>query len=185
MKKLSLILSVAFAILMIGGCSKEQSKPSATSNRDYEGLSNECGCHCRGGKVTAGSLLVQNESLNFTFSFHGDSEKKEGDIGEFNYVNHITGVHRHGDVTCLVIIDNVAWFVGVEGDNSETPGARAVWKADDNGEGANDPVDQVSVPLFNQSSSVANSVCDCHPSINPTLINIAEGNIQFHKDLEE
>jgi hypothetical protein len=156
----------------------------------------QCGCphpKCLSGKVTAGSLTINNgDDVNITFSFHGDGVKKEGDIGEWEYVDHNNNDEkRHGDVICLKFESGdiqVAWFVGIEGKNSVSPGAYAVWRAIDNGEPAHkDNPDEVSLPNFGVSQIAADNICGCNFIFDAALPirNVTTGNIQFHKDLEE
>jgi hypothetical protein len=199
MKTLSILKTSAVALLLLTACTKESEKVSMKAE-DAAMLKamEHCGCPhpCTEGKVTAGSLTVNNGSdVNITFSFHGDGIKKVGDIGEWEYVDHNNkDEKRHGDVICLKIdtsdpTNSIAWFVGVEGKNSVNPGALAIWRADDNGEPAHkdDPFDQVSLPVFNESQHNADDVCGClFPSAaNYPLRDLTTGNIQFHKDLEE
>lgn len=194
MKSLKFLKVSVLGLFLVSACTKESEKVSVNAiDVAWQKAAVMCGCphpKCITGKVTAGSLTVNNGSdVNITFSFHGDGVKKQGDLGEWNYVDHNTGDHRHGDVICLQIDqNNIAWFVGVEGKNSVSPGAYAIWRADDNGEPAHKdaPFDRVSLPRFGASQADANKVCDCNFSVavNP-LRDLTTGNIQFHKDLEE
>src|SRR5437879_6110644 len=196
MKTLSVLKISAVALLLVSACNKSEKVSVNGVDAAMQKAMEQCGCPhpCTSGKVTAGSLTVNNGSdVNITFSFHGDGINKTGDIGEFEFVDHNNKEeNRHGDVICLKIQNvngnEIAWFVGVESKNSVSPGSLAIWRADDNGEPGHkdDPKDRVSLPNFGVSQRDADNVCGCIFTFaaNP-FRDITTGNIQFHKPLEE
>jgi hypothetical protein len=58
-------------------------------------------------KVTGGGQIpVPNPDSTgrATFGFNAQPDKKGGAKGNFNYVNHVTGLHVNGDVTSIQVI---------------------------------------------------------------------------------
>ncbi|HCA81997.1 MAG TPA: hypothetical protein DEP53_19885, partial [Bacteroidetes bacterium] len=103
-----------------------------------------------------------------TFGFNAQPNKSGGAKGEFNYVNHATGLHVNGKVDNIVVIE-------INADNSPKTvlfsgsyrGGTFIVTVQDNGEpGVND---QFGVTLSGSQSEVT------------SMRVISKGNIQFHK----
>jgi hypothetical protein len=118
-------------------------------------------------KVTGGGQIMVG-SGSATFGFNAQPNKSGGAKGEFNYVNHATGIHVNGKVDNIIVIevnaDNSPKTVVFSGTYND---GTFVVTVQDNGEpGVND---QFGV-IFTGSQSEATS-----------MRVISKGNIQFHK----
>jgi len=118
-------------------------------------------------KVTGGGQISVG-SGSATFGFNAQPNKSGGAKGEFNYVNHATGLHVNGKVDNIVVIE-------VNTDNSPKTvlfsgtydGGTFIVTVQDNGEpGLND---QFGVTLTGSQSEVT------------SMRVISKGNIQLHK----
>lgn len=118
-------------------------------------------------KVTGGGQISVGPG-SATFGFNAQPNKSGGAKGEFNYVNHATGLHVNGKVDNIVVIE-------INADNSPKTvlfsgsyrGGTFIVTVQDNGEpGVND---QFGVTLSGSQSEVT------------SMRVISKGNIQFHK----
>ena len=122
----------------------------------------------RGIKVTGGGQIAV-DSGKATFGFNAQPGKSgSGAKGEFNYVNHVTGLHINGKVSYVVVVE-------VNGDGSPKTvvfsgtynGGTFIVTVQDQGEpGVND---QFGVIVAGSQSETEN------------MSVIRNGNIQFHK----
>jgi hypothetical protein len=84
-----------------------------------------------------------------------------------------------GDVTCLSVVSNLAWIGGRQENSSEgfPPGLENGFRVADNGEGAKDPPDEMSLMFVNAPPGLAQAYCNAMPPA-PPLNPIEAGNIQ-------
>jgi hypothetical protein len=54
--------------------------------------------------VAKSQCLFQTPRAGPTFGFNAQPDKKGGAKGNFNYVNHVTGLHVNGSVTSIQVI---------------------------------------------------------------------------------
>lgn len=122
-------------------------------------------------KVTGGGQIpVPDPASNgrASFGFNAQPDKKGGAKGEFNYVNHVTGLHINGKVDNIVVIevnlDNSPKTVLFSGTYN---GGSFIVRVQDNGEpGRND---QFGITITGSQSEIR------------SMRVISNGNIQFHK----
>jgi len=114
-----------------------------------------------------------------TFSFHARVMPDGSVEGEYDNHNRAAGFVNHGDVTCLRFIndhDAVLSGVAQKSDNpAAPPGTTAVFRVGDNGEGADDPPDQVS----QLANLPAGSTADCRTITPVILFPLVGGNVQI------
>lgn len=121
----------------------------------------------RGG----GHFHIGPEWRTFAFTAH---TRADGTKGQYQIHNHGTGGKEHGTVTCLEVRGNVAWVGGIP-TNTNVPGVEGfqrVWQVVDNGEGSDDPADQISLADLRVDAQT----CRMAPDL--LLNNIESGNIQ-------
>ena len=113
-----------------------------------------------------------------TFSFHARVMPDGSVEGEYDNHNRQAGFVNHGDINCLRFIsdhDVVMSGVAQRSTNpAAPPGTTAVFRVVDNGEGADDPPDQVS-QLANQPTG---STANCQTVTPVILFPLVGGNIQ-------
>jgi hypothetical protein len=129
--------------------------------------------HC-GIKVTGGGQIPvpdPGSKGRATFGFNAQSEKK-GDTakGQFNYVNHVTGLHVNGPVDKILVIatnpDGSAKTVQLSGSCQHGPKCSFIVTVEDHGEpGRND---QFGITVAGKLTEVT------------SLRVISRGNIEFH-----
>jgi hypothetical protein len=109
-----------------------------------------------------------------TFAFTAQTRADGTTKGQYQINNRETGFKEHGRVTCLEVHGNEAWIGGTI-ERSNVPGSdgfHRVWRVIDNGEGSNDPPDQISVTLGVPAAPICSDA-----SVLP-LNDIEYGNIQ-------
>ena len=82
-----------------------------------------------------------------TFAFTAKNKSDGTTQGQFQLNNRAEGFFKeHGEVTCLLVLDNEAWISGIVR-NSDGPTLEEVrlWRVIDNGEGSNDPRDMITL----------------------------------------
>lgn len=113
-----------------------------------------------------------------TFAFEAQTRDDGVTTGEAELINRFSGVRVHMELDCLTVVLNVATMSGtVTHSNSEifTPGLTAVFTVADNGEGANDPPDTISLVNFD----VPTPGFDCRLfAVPPPFVPITGGNVQ-------
>jgi hypothetical protein len=125
----------------------------------------------------AGHFTVGGELRTFSFTA---LKYADGTVeGEYELKSRLTGATIHGDVTCLSVMGNLAWIGGVQEHGSEgfPPGGENGFRVADNGEGANDPPDEMSLMFVNAPPGFAQLYCNARPPA-PALNPIEGGNIQ-------
>jgi hypothetical protein len=125
----------------------------------------------------AGHFTVGGELRTFSFTA---LKYADGSVqGEYELFSRLTGARIHGDVTCLTVVGNRAWIGGRQEHGTEqfTPGLENGFRVVDNGEGANDPPDQMSLMFVNAPPGFAQNYCNFMPPA-PALNPIEAGNIQ-------
>lgn len=127
----------------------------------------------------AGHFTVGGELRTFSFTAlkHADGTVQ----GEYELFSRLTGARIHGDVTCLSVVGNRAWIGGRQEHSQDDalfpPGLENGFRVADNGEGANDPPDEMSLMFVNATPGFAQNYCNARflaPPLNP----IEAGNIQ-------
>ena len=123
-----------------------------------------------------GNLIVTGELR--TFSFTAVTQKGGGVTGESQLDNRAQGVKLHLAIDCLVVTGNVARVSGIvtkaTGPTAVQVGWKSIFHVQDNGEGANDPPDTISL-VFSFPPSVA---VDCTTPFVLPMLTIDDGNIQ-------
>ena len=117
----------------------------------------------------------QLRTLSFVAIRHGDGRV----TGEWELNNRANDTRLHGDVTCLTVIGNRAWIGGIteQSSNPSTIEGRGVsWRVVDNGEGADDPRDALSLTFVNLNPGVPELRCNNTPPY--AVLPIEGGNIQ-------
>ena len=113
-----------------------------------------------------------------TFSFHARVMPDGSVEGEYDNHNRQGGFVNHGDIDCLRFIGtNGAVMSGVAQRSTNPgapPGSTAIFRVEDNGEGADDPADQVSQVAIFPPGSAAN----CQNTTPVILFPLVGGNIQ-------
>jgi hypothetical protein len=126
----------------------------------------------------AGHFTVGGELRTFSFTA---LKYADGTVqGEYELLSRLTGTRIHGDVTCLSVVGNQAWIGGVQEHSNNPailPGGENGFRVADNGEGANDPPDQMSLMFVNGAPGFAQAYCNARPPA-PPLNPIEAGNIQ-------
>ena len=129
----------------------------------------------------AGHFTVGGEWRTFSFVA---LKYADGTVqGEYELFSRLTGNRIHGDVTCLSVSGNLAWIGGVqEHSNNEAfpPGGENAFRVADNGEGAKDPPDEMSLMSVNGPPGFAQAYCNGRPPF-PALNPIEAGNIQVRE----
>jgi hypothetical protein len=129
----------------------------------------------------AGHFTVSGELRTFSFTAlqHADGTVD----GQYELFSRVSGTRLHGNVTCLVIVGNHAWVGGIQDhgsdDTANPPGGENGFQTVDNGEGANDPPDQLSLMFIDGPTGFAQAYCDAQADA-PPLNDIEGGNIQIH-----
>ena len=125
-------------------------------------------------KVTGGGRIpVPNPDSKgrATFGFNAQPDKSGGAKGNFNYVNHVTGLHVNGPVDHIVVIavnpDGSPKTVQFSGTCSDLPACSFSVTVQDNGEPGS--TDEFGIRVTGAQSEVRSQRV------------ISRGNIQFHK----
>ena len=121
--------------------------------------------------------LGKKGAQNVTFAFHGRQNKTMVVKGQFELNDHANDLHVHGEVTCLIVAKNTAILGGIitQSTDGKLPvGAALFWRATDNGEGINEPVDFVTRPVLSKTPKEG---CKGKFPIEPDM-KIEAGNIQ-------
>lgn len=96
----------------------------------------------------SGGGTVDTDFGRSDYAWHASIDGAGNVSGQFELHFTSTDANIHGDVTCLVVDGNRAWLGGVVTRTSDpslvADGQNFVWRAVDNGEGANAAPDQVS-----------------------------------------
>ncbi len=140
----------------------------------------------RSGQVVEsvmGSGSFVNNGANRTFSFTAKRFADGTVTGQWQRVNHGDEgtLTSHGVVTCFTIEDNHARLGGyaTNGHGSDDPLQNGVaWRVQDNGEGNNNPADQMSFQYYGLSAVSVSDYCDGVYGDIPALLDIDAGNIK-------
>ena len=164
-----------FAVLL-GGCGG--SAPPATVARSSAAPSTLTGPVVQSatgaGHFTAGGEL---RTFSFTALKYADGTVQ----GQYELFSRVSQTRIHGDVTCLSIVGNHAWVGGIQDHSIDAvafpPGGENGFQTVDNGEGADDPPDLLSLMFINGPPGFAQAYCDAQVNA-PPLTPIEGGNIQ-------
>jgi hypothetical protein len=131
------------------------------------------------GSVTEssrGSGHVFSMGERRTFAFTAKNKSDLTTQGQFQINNRAEGEFKeHGVVTCLLVQGNQSWVGGrVTHSDGETEGQLRVWRAIDNGEGSNDPPDEITLTF----PALTEQDCLTMPLEDALLQPIDDGNIQ-------
>jgi len=127
----------------------------------------------------AGHFTVGGELRTFSFNA---LKYADGTVqGQYELFSRVSGTRIHGDVVCLSVVGNHAWVGGSQDHSSDNvafpPGLENGFQTVDNGEGANDPPDQLSLMFVDGPPGFAQAYCDARADA-PPLNDIEGGNIQ-------
>ena len=117
-----------------------------------------------------------------TFSFTA-KEYADGTVkGNYTRTHHFHGETQHakGIITCLLVEGNEAWIAGedTQGSSYDPALSGTVFHAVDNGEGKNNPSDQISAQYV--GITPADAMLYCASKNTPGLNDVLAGNIQVH-----
>ena len=129
----------------------------------------------------AGHFTVAGELRTFSFNA---LKYADGTVqGQYELFSRSAATRIHGDVVCLSVVGNHAWVGGIQDhsidDVAFPPGGENGFQTVDNGEGATDPTDQLSLMFINGPAGFAQAYCDAQVDA-PPLNTIEGGNIQVH-----
>ncbi len=176
MRKIPSWTTTAFAVLLAacGGGTAPGAAPSR-SNADIEAS----------GPVVqsatgAGAYSISGELRTFSFTA---LKYADGSVqGQYELFSRVSGTRIHGDVTCMTIVGNHVWVGGSQDQSSNPagfpPGQENGFQAVDNGQGASDPADQLSLMFIDGPPGFAQAYCNAMADA-PPLTPIEEGNIQI------
>ena len=128
----------------------------------------------------AGQFTVAGELRTFSFTA---LKYADGTVqGQYELFSRSAGVRIHGDVVCLSMVGNHVWVGGSQDQSNNQvafpAGGENGFQAVDNGQGANDPPDQLSLMFIDGAPGFAQAYCDARANA-PPLNPIEEGNIQI------
>jgi hypothetical protein len=129
----------------------------------------------------AGHFTVGGELRTFSFTA---LKYADGTVqGEYQLFNRSSGTRLHGDVVCLSVVGNLAWIGGSQehGSDGFPPDLENGFRVADNGEGANDPPDGMSLMFVNAGPGFAQAYCTARPPAPAPLNPIEAGNIQVRE----
>jgi hypothetical protein len=102
--------------------------------------------------------------------------------GEFNFSGKVFGIttHVHGDVLCYFVSGKRAHVAGriTNSDPPDLEGLDAAWTVEDNGDGST-VADKIS--LYRAAPGLAPLYCYPLNPENPTMYDMATGNVQIHR----
>ena len=112
-----------------------------------------------------------------TFSFTAQEQNDGSATGQWQLNNRNFPIRIHGEVECLTVDGNEAWFAGLatQSDDDEQIGIIRGFRVIDNGEGNGSPPDQISAAI---PVSSAQLWCDVRPEVE--VFDIEKGNVQVH-----
>jgi hypothetical protein len=124
------------------------------------------------------SVIQQPSGALRTFSFHARVMPDGSVQGEYDNHNRQAGFVNHGDIDCLRLIGTNGAVMGGPSRRSDNPaagpGSRVIFRVEDNGEGAGDVPDRVSLLFLFPPGSTE----DCQIFTPPNTSPIEGGNIQ-------
>ena len=128
----------------------------------------------------AGAYTISGELRTFSFAA---LKYADGTVqGQYELFSRVSGTRIHGDVTCMSLVGNHVWVGGSQDQSSNPagfpPGQENGFQAVDNGEGASDPPDELSLMFIDGDPGFAQAYCDAMFDA-PPLTPIEEGNIQI------
>lgn len=136
-----------------------------------------------GPSATGHGNVTQAPGVLRTFSFTA-RQLRDGRIeGEYENHNRLGGATNHGDIDCMVITGNSAVLSGPIRRHTNPlfeEGFVTVFRVEDNGEGANDPPDQVSVLQIHPPPAPGQPEVNCRSGTLPAFAMrpIEGGNVQ-------
>ena len=127
----------------------------------------------------AGQATVGDEQRTFAFTArkYADGSVK----GELQVNNRSLDRRSHMTLDCLVVSGNKSYMSGVIDKSTNTADVGTYWDVEvvDNGEGANDPADQISL-IYNFGTAFPCTHPGAQAALNASLFPIESGNIQVH-----
>jgi hypothetical protein len=124
-----------------------------------------------------GNIRINDGELR-TFSFHAMTRKDGTVTGNTTLHNRDQDVFVKLDIDCLRVVGNTAYVSGVitQHSNPDFLGFKGRFRVVDNGEGANNPPDLMS--LVANSPPTSTSDCNSPSNAFPALNDIEGGNVQ-------
>ncbi|MDX1545830.1 MAG: hypothetical protein R3247_02510 [Rhodothermales bacterium] len=176
-RSLSLLCTGLFALLLATGCAEAPTAPGLEAAPVFDGETAS-----KGGKVTAratgsghfNDARFPEEELR-TFSFNAKQFADGSANGQWQLNNRNFPIRLHGEVECVSVSGNEAWFAGTT-TNSDDPAQEGTIRGFyvvDNGEGGKAAPDQIS---FAFGLSSADIWCDLQPRV--ALNDVEKGNVQ-------
>jgi hypothetical protein len=184
MKKFSfIIIGIAISLMLIS-CQSNSVSPVEGTASDLtlsKPLSGNSGSKIV-AKVTGSGHYYFAEDDWRTFSFNARAYADGTFEGNYTRTHHFQGESQHakGIITYFEVVGNEAWIAGedTQGSNYEPEFRGSVFHAVDNGEGANDPPDQISAQYV--SITPEEAIDWAINRITPQLNDVVAGNIQVH-----
>ena len=174
-----LLLPLPTFVLLLAACAGDEATSPAALDR--------IPMLAKGG---GGAVVVSGSGhLTFTqattdwrsFSFHVVIDEDGAARGRYQLharQSLLESVH-HGDIVCATVVGNAAWMVGVNTKSTNPgapPGTYTTWRVIDNGEGAGDPPDEISL----MGVGIINPPPFCVNLPGTPVFPIEAGNIQIH-----
>ena len=136
-----------------------------------------------GPSATGHGNVTQAPGVLRTFSFTGRQLMDGRIVGEYENHNRLGAAMNHGDVDCMVVTGNSAILSGPIRRHTNPlfeEGFVTVFRVEDNGEGANDPPDQVSLLQIHPPPAPGEPAINCRSGILPAFAMrpVEGGNIQ-------
>lgn len=175
-RSVSLVCTGLFALLLITGCAEAPTAPALDAAPAFDGETAS-----KGGKVASATgsghfidVRFPEEELR-TFSFNAKEFADGSANGQWQLNNRNFPIRLHGEVECVSVLGNEAWFAGAttNSDDPDQVGIIRGFYVVDNGEGGNAAPDQIS---FAFGLSSADFWCDLQPRV--ALNDVEKGNVQ-------
>lgn len=132
----------------------------------------------------SGQVRINGELRNFAFSAIKD---RDGDVsGQAQLNNRNIPIEDHVDVRCLSVVGNTATVSGIitKSKSKDNPAAEfavgtpVIFRVQDNGEGANDPPDLITLEYPTGATGTDPLPCDVEPPFALPYLTVEKGNIQ-------
>ena len=167
--------SIVLCALLIAGCA--EAPVAGPSDPARALLANS------GASVVSGSGHITLSDEWRSFSFHANVRPNGEVDGSFQaQAREIDpDIRVSGDVVCLSIVGNEVWVAAIITRSTfqfAPVGSYTFWHARDNGEGANEPADEISLASGGAPEDVALNYCVVKPAV-PPMFPVEGGNIQI------
>ena len=178
LKKLISVSGAILLVLFLFGCQEQFSTDPVEENSSKLNLNKRVLENVTG----SGHFTTAAGDLR-TFSFTARKYADGSFSGRWVRVNHLDeNGHSQGVVTCFTIVGDQVWLGGyaTQGLFSDPPNNEVAWRVVDNGQGNNNPPDQISLQFVNAGPGFADNYCATTPESPTPLHDVEAGNIQIH-----